>query len=238
MKTILYIFITLIIISLPLVWISNFNHTNKTEITVIRDLTDKFNAMPNAEEIKSLYELENNIWDEGLFRLIDLTDLNINKTNQANINAENFLFGNKYKRKDKVKAFLAKIHKIISFTDTKAVGKDNSAVYYPIAMELNRLSKSKASTKLMLIYSDLMENTNTLTFYDKNTLKKLKTKPDYIQQNFESQLKLANLSGIKIYLIYQPTNTKQDEDYKVVSDFYRKLFESKGAIVEIRANLN
>jgi len=132
----------------------------------------------------------------------------------------------------------ADINIIISNSETESVGKDNSAVYFTIAKELNRLSHSKTTTKLMLVYSDLMENTPGMSFYDSDTFTKIKSAPNTIQHYFESQQKLTNLNGIKVYLIYQPENTKQDEDYKVVSGFYKNWLESKGAIVEISANLN
>ena len=172
------------------------------------------------------------------FCLLYITNVSYNPSYETNIEPENQWLSNQFQRNEKINNFYANINKIINDSSNETIGKDNSAVYFPIAEELNRLSQSKATTKEMFIYSDLMENTNEFSFYDKITFELLKDKPDKIKNYFESQITLSNLNGIKIFLIYQPTNTKQDEDYKVVSNFYENLFQSKGAKVEITANVN
>jgi hypothetical protein len=83
-----------------------------------------------------------------------------------------------------------------------------------------------------------MENTDKMSFYNKSVLNSIKKEPDKIKQYFESQIKLNKLNGIKIYIIYQPRNTEEDNAFSIVSGFYKQLFESKGADVEITANLN
>lgn len=238
MKTINIITIAVFVL-LILTACSGINTKSKsTDLSEIVDITDTLIAKPKPEEAISLFNLNNDKWDGADFKLQYITNVSYNPSFEAQLEPENKWLGNQFKRAEKVKKFYSEINKINLNTDTETIGKDNSAVYFPIAMELNRLSKSNATTRILLIYSDLMENTNTITFYDSDTFEKIRTKPDSIQQYFESQLKLANLNGIRIYLIYQPINTMQDEAYKVVSAFYSKLFESKGASVEIRANLN
>lgn len=211
---------------------------NLTAVSAIVDITDSLTVKPNTKEIKSLFNLNEKKWEGVDFRLLYITNVSYNPNYEANIEPENQWLSNQFQRNEKIKNFYADIDKIINDTSNESIGKDNSTVYFPIAEELNRLSQSKATTKEMFIYSDLMENTDELSFYDKNTFKLLKDKPDKIKNYFDSQITLNNLSGIKIYLIYQPTNTKQDDDYKVVSGFYEILFQSKGATVEITANTN
>ena len=209
-----------------------------TDLSYIVDITDTLMAKPKPEEAISLFNLNNNQWNGSDFKLQYITNVSFNPTYEAHLEPENEWLSNKFQRAVKVKKFYAEINKTISNTNAEAVGKDNSAVYFPIAKELNRLSQRKATTRILLIYSDLMENTDMLSFYNKWTFDQLKTKPEAIEQYFDTQMKLDNLNGIKIYLIYQPINTRQDEDYKLASGFYKKLFESKGATVEITANLN
>ncbi len=209
-----------------------------TELSEIVDITDTLIAKPKPEEAISIFNLNNNLWNGADFHLQYITNVSFNTTYEAHLEPENEWLSNKFQRAEKVKKFYAEINKTIANTNTEAVGKDNSAVYFLIAKELNRLSQSKATNRILLIYSDLMENTDILSFYNKWTFDQLKTKPEAIEQYFDSQMKLPNLSGIKIYLIYQPKNTKQDEDYKLTSSFYKRLLEEKGATVEITANLN
>ena len=239
MKTVHVISIAVLVIIILFTACSKLNTKPKTiEISAIVDITDPLIAKPKPEEAISVFNLNNDKWKGADFRLLYITNVSYNPMFEAKIESENEWLSNQFQRAEKVKKFHTEITKIISNTTTKTVGKDNSAVYFPIAKELNKLSLSKSTTKTILIYSDLMENTDELSFYNKWTFEQIKTKPDAIQQFFESQLKLSDLNGIKIYLIYQPTNTKQDEDYKVVSGFYKNWLESKGAMVEITANLN
>jgi hypothetical protein len=238
MKTTIYIIISLLITSLSLVWLNQNSHTNKTEISVIRDLTDTFTSKPNSETILHLYNFTTDKWSEGDFRFIEVTDLNINNIYLVSISTKSLFLRNDFKRKDEIKAFNAKVDTIITETENLTSGKNNSAIYTPVANELNRMSKSSATSKNMLIYSDLMENTDKMSFYNKSVLNSIKKEPDKIKQYFESQIKLNKLNGIKIYIIYQPRNTEEDNAFSIVSGFYKQLFESKGADVEITANLN
>lgn len=238
MKTTIYILITLVILSILSVWLTKISHTDKTEITVINDQTDIFSSRPKSDEIIQMYGFTNNPWDEGEFRFIELTDININNIDQTKINKKDFINRNKYRRQDEIKAFLTKIDTIITTSQNTNPGKNNSAIYTPVANELNRMSKNSSTSKIMLIYSDLMENTDKMSFYNKSVLNSIKKEPDKIKQYFESQIKLNNLNGIKIYIIYQPRNTDEDNAFSIVSGFYKQLFESKGAVVEITANLN
>ena len=131
-----------------------------TEISVIVDITDPLTSKPKPEDIMSLINLNDNIWKGADFRLLYITNVSFNPMYEARIEPENEWLGNKFQRADKVKKFYADINKIISNTDAETVGKDNSSVYFPIAKELNNLRQNKTTTKVMLIYSDLMENTD------------------------------------------------------------------------------
>jgi Uma2 family endonuclease len=73
--------------------------------------------------------------------------------------------------------------------------------------------------------------------YSKQELELLNTNLDSLKGIFEKRKALSSLQGIEVYFIYQPNNAVEDKDYRLVSDFYRSLLESKGAIVHISANL-
>ena len=234
-----YIIITIFAVMLLFLGCTELNIKPQTiDISEIVDFTDPLIAKPNPDEAISLFNLNNNKWSGGNFRLLYITNVSYNPMFEARIEAENEWLSNKFQRAEKVKKFNSEINKIVSGLSKEVVGKDNSSVYFPIAKELNRLSQSSATTKVMLIYSDLMQNTVEMSFYDKQKFNLLKTNPDLIKKYFDSQTELKNLSGIKIYLIYQPANTTADENYRIVSSFYKNLFESKGAEVEITANVN
>lgn len=216
----------------------NSNNTTETHVVVIRDITDAQLSQPKSEDITKQFELDNSQWNGAKFRFVDITNVSYNHTLEANITSENQWMGNEFDRQKKVKSFYTEISKILNEAEKEEIGKDNSSVYVPIARELNRLSQSTSQRRTMLIYSDLMENTEEMSLYDTTKLNLLKTNPDLIWKYFNAQVPLQNLDGIKIYLIYQPPDTGKDGQYKIVSEFYKDLFESKGATMEITANIN
>ena len=83
-----------------------------------------------------------------------------------------------------------------------------------------------------------MENTKEMSFYEKKKLDLLKTKPESVRKYFESQVPLGDLTGIKIYILFQANGIKENEQFKIVSGFYKSLLESKNAQVEIAVNVN
>jgi len=238
MKTINVILIVCIAILLLAVCTNFGFKPQTTAISEIVDITDPIVAKPKPDNVASLFDLNSNMWNGGDFRLLYITNVSYNPMFEAKIEPENQWLSNKFQRADKVKTFYSKVNTIVSNTAMQVVGKDNSAVYFPIANELNNLRQSTASKKYLLVYSDLMENTSTLSFYNKQTFDLLKIKPVEIKKYFDSQMTLSDLTGITIYLIYQPSNSTDDEKYRTVSGFYKTIFESKGATVEIAASVN
>jgi hypothetical protein len=239
MKTVIAVIsIIFIIIVTTIIIASTSVNTTVTEVTVMRDITDIQIAQPKLADISSLLNLDNSKWNGADVRFVDITDVSYNHTSETSINAENQWMGNEFDREKKVKNFYAQITQILANAEKETNGKNNSSVYIPIANELSRLSQSPAKKRILLVYSDLIENTDQLSLYNKSKFSLIQSNPDAIRTYFTAQVPLRKLDGIKIYLIYQPSNTETDEEYKIVSGFYKKLFESKGATVEITANIN
>lgn len=235
MKTIITAIIILTAITLVVAYTSQSPVI--TEVVVLRDITDKHLAQPDTDEILSLYNMESK-WNGGIFRFTDLSDVSYNSAIVAKLESRNEWLSNELDRDKEIKNFKNKVLEIITNNEKDSIGKKSSSIYLPIARELNRLSTGKTQKRVLLIYSDLMENTSEMSFYDNRKLSLLKTNPDSIGRYFDSQLSLQKLNGIKIFLVYKPSDEKADEEYKIVSGFYKNLFENKGAEVEITANIN
>ena len=205
------------------------------EAVVLRDITDTLQAQPQAEEVFSFYGFEQNKWSGAIFRFIDLSDVSFNRVSEAKLMPANKWLSNEPERNKDILKFKEDITKILSIKS--AVGKTHSSIYLPLAVELNRLRQSKADRKILVVYSDLMENTDVVSFYDGKTFKLLQSYPEALQKLFEKEQSLNSLNGIEVNLLFQPKDSMQDGQFKVVSEFYRKLLEDKGAQVTIGANL-
>ena len=212
------------------------NTPTTTEVIVLRDVTDTHVAKPVREDITPLFKLDDNKWNGAVFRFTDLSDVNLNRSSEAKIKEENQWFSNEYEREESVRHFYAEIDSILSGAEKESIGKKHTAVYIPLAEELNRLAESDARRKVALVYSDLMENQKEMSFYDKKKILLLQDEPDEVKSFLEKEEQLGKLSGIEIYFLYQPQDVESDKAYRIVSSFYKKLLEEKGAKVKVMAN--
>lgn len=227
----------IILMSITLIVACTSPNQDITEVVVIHDITDEHLSQPNVDEIFSLYSFENK-WNGGIFYFTNLTNVSYNQTAVVKLEARNEWLSNELDRDKEVREFKNKISEVITGNKKSPASEENSSVYIPIARELNRLRVSTANKKSLLIYSDLMENTTELSFYKKKKLDLLKTDPESVSKYFETQMPLKNLKGIIIHIVFQPNGVEEDRRFKIVSGFYKNLLESKGANVQITANIN
>jgi hypothetical protein len=211
--------------------------SNTTEVDLLVDVTDRQIAQPDVNEIIPLYNFDD-IYNGGVFSLTKLTDVSYNPTIEAKISSANQWLTNELDRDKEIKNFKAQVTAIITNACKDTSGRVNSSLYLPIATELNNLSTNNSQRRILLIYSDLIENTVNMSFYKRGELELLKTNPEKISKYFDSLVKLNSLSGIEVFFIYQPDNNISDQVYQIVSNFYRKLLEDKGAKVTISASIN
>ena len=218
-----------------------FSYTYKapptTDISALRDITDKHLAQPTADEILSLLDFSGrHRWNGAKLRFSNLTDVSYNHVMETSMDNANEWFSNEIARDNQIQKFKTEVSRIINESN-EPVGREHSSVYLPIAAELFRLSQSHAERKVLLVYSDLMENDLEVSLYSKDELHRLKTNPDSLKEIFLKRKPLPNLEGITVYFIYQPSDAVQDNEYRLISDFYRSLLEEKGAKVYFEANL-
>lgn len=237
MKTI-FIILIISIAAVTITACTNQNPPSITETVTLRDVTDKYLSKPNADEIYSLYGLSSSSMNGAIFRFKNLSDVSYNYEAEAEIEAQNFWTSNELDRIKTIKRFKNRMAEIITDSNKDTVGKINSSIYIPIATELNRLTQSKSDKKYLLVYSDLMENTADLSFYNKKALAQIQANPEAIRKSFEELQTLHNLNGIAIYLIYQLQDMQSDKAFTIISAFYKKLLEEKGATVTVSANIN
>ncbi|HRH03430.1 MAG TPA: hypothetical protein PLN13_09205 [Bacteroidia bacterium] len=236
MNTILKTTGILLLIILLVGCVSERNTT--TELVIARDVTDSIIEQPKPEEIFNLFGLTENPLNGAIFKFQNLSDVSYNQRSQVKIEPQNKWLSNEMERQGEIKKFKIAIESKLSEIPSDSVEKENSSIYLPIVRELNQLSQSKSDRKILVVYSDLMENTPEFSFYRKEDFELVKNQPYSLQKRFEKELLISPLSGVEIYFIYQPKDLKSDARFLIISEFYKKLLESKGAKVTISANLN
>lgn len=209
------------------------------EYAAMIDLTDSIKIVPDENSVVADLGIDENIWNSANFSLGTFTD--VSYTPHARISlakAPSRLTASEFTRKREVVAFKTNLSALLDSARSDTSGKPNSSLYLPMVEELTRLSNSTADRKVLVIYSDMMENSLDLSFYSPNTLALLRTDPDKVKAMLFAKAKLPNLTSIEIKLIYLPKNAKDDAVFHTVSQFFSSMLSEAGATVSISANLN
>jgi hypothetical protein len=203
-----------------------------TDIAVIVDKTDRMTAYPNANDIISQLGLQDNPWQGVRITTTYISDRDINDVTVVTLASENQWSGNKMIRKAKIEHFTQQLQQCL--TAMKYSGTcPYSIVYRTIARQANRLAANTADRKLLLVYSDLYENDTELNFYDTHTINRLQKSPQSIATQLEATIPLKQLSGLQLWLLYNPTSFSQNNRYMIVANFYQHLFSTHGAITHV-----
>ena len=218
----------------------NARQHNTSEIAIMLDVTEPLLAWPKADELQQLYKLENDNMNGVRLHVSELNDVSYNRQTPFVLEqGGSALTTNRFDRKHEVEAFLEGIALYFdSITHDTLIGRPKSSLYIPLAMQLNSLSESNAEHRVLVVYSDLLENSSQLNLYDPETLSQLKNKPDTIAARLKRMTALNDLTGIHIYIVFQPRDTASDDTFRSVSGFFKTYFEQHGADVTVTANLN
>jgi hypothetical protein len=136
-----------------------------------------------------------------------------------------------------IQAFERKLDTAIQNTrDTAIKVTNHSIIYKPVAESLEKLKQVSTTKKVLIIASNLYEN-SSLSYYSTHTLACMKKDPKKIYQLLEEEAQLPDLTGIQIIFLNKPKSYKDNNNYSIVSGFYKKWFEAKGASVSIQSTL-
>lgn len=204
-------------------------------IAVLLDNTDSLIEVPQSNSISSLFEMQKDKEKEIIFRETVLSNLSINPSIQLrlesgtntdlNNSSQDPLYREKlifdfYKKIDDTLKWFSN-----SFTKTKSL--QNSECFIGIAKELVKLVELNTQKKILLIYSDLHENSDVYNVYKGGIQNK-----ETIKTAFENtHLIPENLKQCTVLFIFQPKNRSEDKIYNLMFSIYKELLESHGAQV-------
>jgi len=198
---------------------------------------------PSLKNIKSadflsILDLERNRNNKIEYRQAFITETFLNFTHQLKLNpAPSMMMSNDFDRDEEILAFKTELNEALSLISQEMDGREHSSVYVPFAREVNRMAQTTADVKLIVLISDLTENSEFLSFFAKNFQNDLQKSPEVIEEYFQKELPLADdLSGLTIRIVHQP-NEQDNVIFKRLSRVYRSMLEKRGATVIIQANL-
>lgn len=238
---------TLLLVSI--VYISCGSREMKQEtsrqITAMVDITDRRIVLPDAETILSLFDLKGDKDKEAFFRMTTITDKLLNPFVEerlpfGTVTEKDNQFDDPDFREKQVLAFYRKVRQAV---DTFTVhNKEDSTLpqsecFRSIASELTKMKERKTDKSVLLVYSDLAENSDLLRVYDSASLKLLLSNPDSVQRRFEATKLLPNdLTGYTIVFIFQSPTKGADIVCNSMGEIYIKMLRERGAKVIVTAD--
>ena len=203
-----------------------------TEIAIVFDETDPLAAQyPTSEAITGPLGLHDNPWQGVRVTFTYISDKDVNEAETVTLQPENQWMGNIAIRKAEVSRFIGQLRHQLAAMKPAGICA-HSIIFRTIAAQANRLALFGASHKLLLVYSDLVENSD-LSFYDRRALEQVTQHPDKIISSLERTAPINNLSGIGVWLLYEPASYGDNNTYMKIAHLYRQVFTSKGAVTHI-----
>lgn len=221
-----------------------------TQIGVLIDVTDERfkdenfvqNNLPKLLKIMHL-DKQTGGFSGGEIKLSLISDISDSKSKTIKIETgKTGLMGeNPLTRKDQVAKFYNELE--IGFTQilSKANwGTESSKIYQKVTREIIKMKGSAADKKYLIIYSDMLENSQQFSFYGANwkaNIEKMMEDPELtIEKLSKKEPTLPDLSEFEIFII--PTRTLENDDKINVSEqFWTTIFEYQGAKVNFNSVL-
>jgi len=202
-----------------------------TEATVMVDDTDPLPVYPTAKAILTSFKLKENPWQGIEIKLVAITSNDINDTKYISLEKESKLTGNNIVRRAKVQRFTEQLQSYLTSLDSVR-HLPHSIIYRSIAKEAVLLTRSKIKTKLLIVYSDLLENSE-ISFYNPQTFGLLQKDPALVEKQLEAYQPLPSLDGVQVWFLYAPNSYHQNNVFMPIARFYESVYIAHHATVHI-----
>ncbi len=228
MKKLVYLFIA----TLSVIFVSCTSTTTSVPTTksvyILVDNTEAVESREGLIPTESIVKIMENggtvTWQQ-----VNAVSLNSNKSIEFSLPED----PTRFQKKQAVEPFIEK------FEDTRkkflgpvAKGTDNSSIYKPICKAIQNLDESKGDQKILIIISDMIENSRFGNFYRQNDFKKAKAQLD------SSGVSIPENSNVKIIILYDPSgNSKKEAQFERAMGYWAKIFEAANISYEVRPNL-
>lgn len=140
-------------------------------------------------------------------------------------------------RKEAIRKFEATVQDTIGKFYLNGIGYPHTYLLVPMIEELTRLQAYPNDDRYMLVYSDLRENRETMSFLDTTMISRMKSGDVSVWETIPETLELNDLSGITVYFIHRPKDGFEGERYRIVTAYLKERLESYGAKVIVQGKI-
>ena len=220
---------TLLILSLFLMFGCQTKPPTETEIYIYLDFTEGQDYSNRFEEDATAYLELMGLFDEGSpdfgkIKVYPLYDVGSARGKTVKLKEGKSEFeGNKFLRKKEVEKFQSQLIGFLKEMNAAYTGKslNRSHIFAPICKGINKLNDADADRKIMLIYSDMLENSDLANFHAKNqSVEKWATA-------FDEACEIEDVSDLEFYIVH-PVDKNNDSKIQVAADFWQNYLMDKG----------
>jgi len=130
---------------------------------------------------------------------------------------------NRYIRNKELTAFKTKLVSKMTEINENYTKKDlkSSHIFTPICKGVKKLSKSEADRKVVLIYSDMLENSELANFHSG------KIKYESLKSNFDKACGIEDMADYEVYIVH-PVDKNNDTKIRKAEELWGKYLQDKG----------
>jgi hypothetical protein len=222
---------TTVAMSIVLIGCSKPSNPYDTAMTVMIDETDKLPVYPTSQALLAPIKLADNPWQGLQITLVGITDKDVNTIKTISLPKEDRLTGNVTIRQGKVRRFVADLQADLAHFDSTR-NYPHPIIFRAIAQQATVLASSPSSNRLLIIFSNLRENSEA-NFYNPQTLALLQRNPDVIEKQLEANSPLPSLGGTQVWFLFAPASYHQNNIYMPIARFYEGVYKAHHAEVHI-----
>lgn len=209
---------------------SCIENTEPTVISILNDQTEEHISQFNPSSISTRFELDKNLWDGYVYRYQSISGSDYNPITEAKLEAEQELFGNNLDREELVVEFKSTIEN--SQTLSKKEHKFSS-IFLPLITEINYLQEQYPNApKTIVLFSDLKDHNDWVSWYDKKTRNNEKTRQKYLAH----LPKIQKENQIELRIIYNPT-PQENKQFREIVSLYETLCKQMHIRLSVGASL-
>lgn len=209
-----------------------------TITSIIVDKTDTSAAQIVTDQIMADKEFAQSNWNGITIRILPITAYDINPVVTITLRPAFALLSSPTTRELEVKQFTERVRKAIDSVSRVKASHPQSIIYSQVAHELEFLRvQYDASSKRLLVFSDLNENSSIFSVYDAQAYQRLIQNQELVKQQFIAAEKPSDLHGISLEYIHQVDSPKENDRFLRMANLHKSIFAHAGATVSISASL-
>ena len=152
--------------------------------SVLIDKTDSFIVKPDATEILTLTHLQDDKFKTVRLRIQSVSNVNYNPITSLELPAAIPLLTNPTERDNEALEFINRTKAKIDSINSLPAGLQHSSIYLNVIEEVNKMASLEGNQKIVIVYSDLLENSPLFNMYNTKQQRLLKTNLHSVKASF------------------------------------------------------